>query len=227
MGNIFIPTQLPQDWQRLLADPLKHWRKGYSARAMAYCWQEAEGFPISFIKAFSNSGLETFQELSLLFAFPEWKVHLPGGKAASQNDIFLIGKCQEGLMAMMVEGKVSEPFDKTVSQWLQGASPGKKERLDYLVNLLRIDKAEIGHIRYQLLHRTASALIEAARLGATNAAMLIHSFSETYEWYDDFANFVALFNLSAAKDSVVGPAKVGEIDLYFGWVRGDKKYLSK
>ena len=130
-------------------------------------------------------------------------------------------------MAMMVEGKVSEPFDKTVSQWLQGASPGKKERLDYLVNLLRIDKAEIGHIRYQLLHRTASALIEAARLGATNAAMLIHSFSETYEWYDDFANFVALFNLSAAKDSVVGPAKVGKIDLYFGWVRGDKKYLSK
>ena len=127
-------------------------------------------------------------------------------------------------MAMMVEGKVSEPFDKTVSV-ATGASPGKK-KADYLL-IGRIDKAEIGNIRYQLLHRTASALIEAARLGATNAAMLIHSFSETYEWYDDFANFVALFNLSAAKDSVVGPAKVGEIDLYFGWVRGDKKYLSK
>ena len=96
MGNIFIPTQLPQDWQRLLADPLKHWRKGYSARAMAYCWQEAEGFPISFIKAFSNSGLETFQELSLLFAFPEWKVHLPGVRRHLKMTFSLSGNARRG-----------------------------------------------------------------------------------------------------------------------------------
>jgi hypothetical protein len=29
----------PQDWQALLADPVRHWRSGYSARTLAYSWE--------------------------------------------------------------------------------------------------------------------------------------------------------------------------------------------
>ena len=227
MKNIFIPSSSPDDWQKLLADPCKQWRKGYSARTLAYCWQEANGFPTSIIKAFRNSGIELFNDVKLLCAFPEWKVNLPGGKRASQNDIYVIAKCKEQLMSIMVEGKVNEPFDKTILEWDQNSSRGKRERLDFLLKLLNIDKTEVDHIRYQLLHRAASAVIEATKITARNAMILVHSFSEQYEWFDDFKDFVDLFGLTAIKDSIVGPTKIGETDLYFGWVKGEKKYLYK
>ena len=227
MKNIFIPSSSPDDWQKLLADPCKQWRKGYSARTLAYCWQEANGFPTSIIKAFTNSGIELFNDVTFLFAFPEWKVNLPGGKGASQNDIYVIAKCKEQLMSIMVEGKVNEPFDKTILEWDQNSSIGKRERLDFLLKLLNIDKTEVDHIRYQLLHRAASAVIEATKITARNAMILVHSFSEQYEWFDDFKDFVDLFGLTAIKDSIVGPTKIGETDLYFGWVKGEKQYLYK
>ena len=44
MGHIYIPAKSPGDWARLLADPVKHWRTGYSARTLACSWQNADGF---------------------------------------------------------------------------------------------------------------------------------------------------------------------------------------
>jgi len=40
----FYPIKRPEEWQQLLARPDKHWRTGYSAKALAYCWQEAGDF---------------------------------------------------------------------------------------------------------------------------------------------------------------------------------------
>lgn len=50
MSHIYIPTTSPEDWRRLLAEPDKHWKRGYSARALACCW-ETEGFPFLFSPA--------------------------------------------------------------------------------------------------------------------------------------------------------------------------------
>src|SRR5688500_6454146 len=36
--RIYVPSTGPNDWRRLLADPAKQWRKGYSAMAVARCW---------------------------------------------------------------------------------------------------------------------------------------------------------------------------------------------
>ena len=41
-------------------------------------------------------------------------------------------------------------------------------------------------IRYQLLHRAASAMVEARRFNAAHAMMLVHSFSPSDEWFDDY-----------------------------------------
>jgi hypothetical protein len=41
MNNILIPASNPEDWKKFLADPEKHWKKGYSARTLAYCWQNS------------------------------------------------------------------------------------------------------------------------------------------------------------------------------------------
>jgi len=52
MNKFYIPTKGPLSWKALLADPEKQWRKGYSARTLACCWEEAQGFPKSFVDSF-------------------------------------------------------------------------------------------------------------------------------------------------------------------------------
>ncbi|NIM99408.1 MAG: hypothetical protein GTO24_15465, partial [candidate division Zixibacteria bacterium] len=115
MSKIFIPAGKPGDWKTLLAEPEKHWKTGYSAKALAYCWQEANGFPECVKNVFIKSGIGLFQNIKFLLAFPEYKVPLPGGSRPSQNDIFLLAKGDSQLVTIMIEGKVSEPFGDTVA----------------------------------------------------------------------------------------------------------------
>ena len=227
MDKIFIPANKPEDWKSLLAKPDKHWRRGYSAKTLAYSWQEANGFPECVRSVFKKSGIGLFQNIELLLAFPEYKVPLPGGRRASQSDIFILAKGNSQLISIMIEGKVSEPFDKTIAEWRLESSKGKEIRLKFLCDELQLEKEKIDHIRYQLLHRTASAIIEAKRFNAQNALMLVHSFSQSDEWFEDYSQFLALFGLNVKPDSLVFAKNINGIDLYFSWVRGDKKYLHK
>ena len=227
MSKFFIPTNKPKDWKPLLADPDKHWKTGYSAKALAYAWQEATDFPPEVRRVFQNSRIELFHNAELLLAFPEYKVPLPGGCRASQNDIFVLARGNDQLVSIMVEGKVSEPFGETIAEWKLHDRGGKKIRLKFLCDMLELDVNRIDHIRYQLLHRTASAVIEAKRFNAQNALMLVHSFSQSDEWFDDYCQFLALFGVKGETDSLVFGKKVDGIDLYFAWVKGDKRYLEK
>ncbi len=45
MNRIYLPATSPADWQRLLAEPEKHWKTGYSARTLAHCWHAVASFP--------------------------------------------------------------------------------------------------------------------------------------------------------------------------------------
>lgn len=228
MNKIFIPANEPEDWKSVLAEPDKHWKTGYSARALAYCWQEADSFPESVKRVFENSGIALFQDIELLLAFPEYKVPLPGGSRPSQSDIFVLARGNDQLISITVEGKVSEPFGEIIDDWRKDSSEGKQERLDYLLDELQLRDSQIDTIRYQLLHRTASAVIEAKRFNAENALMLVHSFSQVNEWFDDYCQFLALFGLSGiTPDSLAFAKSVNGIDLYFSWVKGDEKYLHK
>lgn len=229
MDNFFVPASNPEDWKWLLAKPERHWRTGYSAKSLAYCWQEANDFPEDVKRVFKNSDIELFQNIELLLAFPEWKVPLPGGPRASQNDIFILAKRENQLVSITVEGKVSEPFDKIVAEWkLKNSKEGTEIRLKFLCDELQLEKSQIDHIRYQILHRTASALIEAKRFNAQNALMLVHSFSQSDEGFEDYSQFLVLFGLNEiTPDSLVFAKKIDGINLYFCWIRGDKKYLGK
>lgn len=228
MNRIFIPANIPEDWKSLLAEPDKQWKTGYSAKALAYCWQEANDFPECVRNVFRKSGIGLFQNIELLLAFPEYKVPLPGGQRPSQNDIFILAKGNNQLVPIMVEGKVSEPFGETVAEWREDSSEGKHVRLKFLLDKLGLkENKQIDTIRYQLLHRTASAIIEAERFKAENALMLVHSFSRSHEWFDDYSQFLALFGLSTEPDSLVFAKNINGIDLYFSWVKGNEKYLEK
>jgi len=228
MNKIFIPARSPEDWKSLLAEPDKHWKTGYSAKALAYCWQEAHDFPECVRSVFRKSKIELFQNIELLLAFPEYQVSLPAGVRPSQNDIFILARGNDQLVSIMVEGKVSEPFGDTVAEWRKDKSEGKDIRLKFLLEQLGLEEnKQIDAVRYQLLHRTASAIIEAKKFKAENALMLVHSFSQSNEGFNDYSQFLALFGANAEPDSLVFAKKINGMDLYLGWVKGEKRYLEK
>lgn len=186
-NRIFLPSRSAEDWRALLADPEKHWRSGYSARTAAKHWEASAGLPTEIEAVFQKASLEPAE---LLVAFPEWKTPLPGGRRESQTDILALVGTAQGLWVAGVEAKVAEPFGPTVGEWLEGASPGKLERLGYLKRKLGLT-GEILTLRYQLLHRTVTALIEAERFSAAGAAMIVQSFSPVSAWKDDFEAFLS------------------------------------
>jgi hypothetical protein len=167
-----------------------------------------------------------FADIQLLLAIPEHQVPLPGGSRPSQNDIWALGRTGETLVSIAVEGKVAEPFGPTLDEWLSEPSTGKTERIDYLCKQLGLNTALPGNIRYQLLHRAASAVIEAKRFFASHAVMLVHSFSQSDEWLQDYADFVSLFGGTATINHVVSAGSPGGVQLHLCWVRGDKRYLT-
>jgi hypothetical protein len=218
--SFFVRTSRPEDWQLQLAEPNKQWKIGHSAKALAYCWMEAEGFPCSVKRVFQKSEYSVFKDVEFLAGFVEHKVPLPGGGHPSQNDLFVLAKSKKDLVAIAVEGKVSEPFGETVGDWLKIESEGKRTRLKFLNNILQLNQYNLQVIRYQLLHRTASALIEAQRFNASTALMLVHSFSQTHEWFDDYSNFASLFGITARLNAIHLAKRIDDVNLYLGWITG-------
>jgi hypothetical protein len=64
---------------------------------------------------------------------------------------------------------------------------------------LLADEPVPDDVSYQLLHRTASAVIEARRFKTDYAAMIVHSFSPTHRWVNSFARFTQLFGTTAER----------------------------
>ena len=223
MGKILVPTSSPEDWKKFLAEPDKHWKRGYSARAIAYCWQTANGLP-SNVKAVLTT-TPALEQIETLFAIPEHQVPLPGGSRPSQNDVWVLARTPSDLVSIAVEGKVSEPFGPIIAEWKPKSSPGKERRLRFLCTELGLAYPPPDDIRYQLLHRTASAIIEAKRFHARHAIMLVHSFSQADEWFSDYRRFLTEFNITAAVDDIAISGEVSNITLYFAWVRGEKQHL--
>lgn len=223
MSRVFVPSGGPDSWQALLADPVKHWVSGYSARTIAHAWENQDGFPPEIVAMLQQQAALANAEPLLIF--PEWKVPLPGGARPSQNDVWVLAKSSSAIISIAVEGKVNEPFDKTVGEWKLHLSPGKEERLQFLLTVLGLTSAIPDSIRYQLLHRAASAVIEAERFNASHAVMLVHSFSPNNQWLEDFQAFTALFGLSAQADRLVSTQARHNLPLHFGWVHGDEHFL--
>lgn len=222
MSEIYVPSIGPDDWKCHLADPDKQWKRGYSARTLAYCWEEANGFPPEIAALFESFGHKS----ELLLAIPEHKVPLPGAsRGESQNDLFALARIGDMTFAITVEGKVNESFGVPLHAWLQDASEGKKVRLDYICKKLGLATLPSGEIYYQLLHRAASAVIEAERFKTDSAAMIVHSFSPERLWYPEFARFASLFDTEVAPDHLVAVRPTGRPPLYIGWACGDLHFL--
>jgi hypothetical protein len=235
--NIFVASVDATSWRTGLADPVKHWKTGFSAKALATCWEANEGFPPSVQQMFEASSYPLFHGAEMLLGIPEHRVPLAGGSRPSQTDLFVLARSMDELIAITVEGKVSEPFDSIVSEWLEKggvvvddvvtSTPGKIARLAYLCEQLGLTADEAEPLRYQLLHRTVSALIEARRFTARHALMLVHSFNQDGLWFDDYARFAHALGVDeAAPDRIERVGMRGGVDLYLGWCKGEAVYLT-
>ncbi len=162
----------------------------------------------------------------LLLAVPEYKVPIPGGTRDSQNDLFALVTCAGQTVSMTVEGKVDERFGPTVAKWLTNPTKGKSVRLAFLQKLLGLPENLPGDVYYQLLHRTASAVIEAGRFKTDAAAMIVHSFSPERMWFDAYAHFLELLGIPETSGEMASIRLPNGLPLYLGWACGDKKFLS-
>lgn len=228
MAQILVPTSSIEDWKSLLAQPDLHWKAGFSAMTLARSWEAAvkTGFPPEVVQALGE-GRSEWARLRLLLAIPEYKVSLPGGSRASQTDLVAFARADSGLVVLAIEGKVDESLGPTVGQKRAEKSPGVDERLAYLEEALGLTSPCPDTIRYQLLHRTVSALRVADDFAAKSAVMLVQSFSPSGKWRSDFDAFAALFGVQAVTGSVIGIGNRNGIDLFIGWCAGDQRFRAE
>ncbi|MES2467218.1 MAG: hypothetical protein V4675_07950 [Verrucomicrobiota bacterium] len=148
---------------------------------------------------------------------------LDTARAPSQNDLWALLTNHYGLISLAIEAKAGESFDATVNDWLDKdeSRKGREARLEWLCQELNRPAAlEVcGLLRYQLFHRTVSALKEAKRYRASAAVMLVQSFSEDPAAWADFERYAAFLGAVAKKGALSLVPGGGGLLIYLGWVQ--------
>jgi len=216
LRRLHVPLLKPEDVIPHLAKQEVHWRAGYSAQELAVAWSTAgNNFPPA-VRNVLNTAPE-YVNAEFVDGFFEREVELGSPGRNSQTDLMVIAGLHDELATIAVEGKVNESFAELVADW--NGTPGKQHRLNVLCGTLKLDVSAVGGIRYQLLHRTASAIYEAKRYRCRHALMLVHSFSSTHRWFEDFANFSAAFGIPVHQPNLCSQAKECDgVNLRLAWV---------
>lgn len=224
MTKIFVPSTGRDDWRRLLGDPDRHWRETKSAFECAAAWEGAQqgrrGLPALVARALDSHPSTANAEV--LVAIPELQVDLPGGGHPSQNDVWALLRVAAGTISLAVEAKSGEPLDRLVGEWLADAPPasGKPLRLQFIRDSLGLQSVDVSELRYQLLHRAASALVQADRFGARTAVLLIHSFGNHADdkSREDYQRFAEAMACAPVFNSVVKVGRQTTVPLLIGWL---------
>jgi len=218
--RIVVPSLGPAHWRALLADPYVQWKRGRSAWELAVSWESARdsetGIPPEVRAALKP--ISEFEQASLLLAIPEHRVALDTAKSPSQNDLWCVLRVRGGYASAAVEAKAGEDFDKTIAQWMSDGSRGKSRRLEFLCGVLELAESPPRELRYQLFHRTASAVLEARRWGMSTALMLVQSFAESPTSWEDYAGFGALLGCEVSRGRIVRVPLRRDPVLFLGWV---------
>lgn len=204
----------PEDARPFLGDPEKHWKAGRSAMELATSWIGSGGVPEAVAGVLNTA--PGYEDALLVLGSLEHETALPGGGRPSQTDLLALVVSGGGLAVIGVEGKVTETFGPLVAEWNDG-SPGKSKRLAFLLETLGYGGGD-GTLRYQLFHRTVSAVLEARSFGAHRAMMLVHSFCPYATGFTDFARFAEALGLKAAPNTVTEALDLGDVELRLAWV---------
>jgi hypothetical protein len=223
------------DWRGLAGDD--KWVATRSAYELAHCWHNAAGLPVDISRTLDASGHAVLRGLSVDLCLVEKPVFLDTKVAPSMTDLMAYGSNAKGeTVVLAVEGKASEPFASRVSHWVRGDQntptlsaaprPTRLRRLEFLSKHLSKPISTESNLRYQLLHRTVSAILEAQLHGAVAAVILVHAFGpDTAGNLTDFSDFLNdLGGGPTPKGTVSGPYLLGEqrdLPTYFLWWQQD------
>ena len=216
IARLHVPLRKPEDVKPHLGKP-EHYVEDRSGWCIANAWYAAaEGLP-----ELVRLTLETVPALTdaeLVEGFLEREVDLGDDGKPSQTDLLALLGFGDRLAIMAVEGKVDEPFGKFIRQELAGASERKRARIERLCAMFDLNPSLVGELRYQLLHRTASAVLEARRYRSTLAIMMVHSFDAADTGASDYYAFAQALGFDDAVTTWTrGPRQVGDVELYLGW----------
>jgi len=218
--RIYAPATGLETWKSLLSDPDTQWVRAKSAFETAVFWElgarQSRGLHTRVSALLDRE--ELLKDCELVASFPEHRVRLPGGSRASQTDVWSILRGPRGLVSLAVEGKAGESFAETIGDWRKEASTGKEKRLAFLCEQLGLSQSVSDTIRYQLMHRTASALIEAERIGAVAAVMLVLSFAPDATSRADYDAFVSCLGGKVAPSGLAAAASSLKRPLFLGWL---------
>jgi hypothetical protein len=214
---IAVPLLKAEDVIPHLGKPT-HWKQGRSAKALADSWFNAAGLPKS-MQVLLHSAPE-LRGAELIDGWLERKTDLGDGCGApSQTDLLALLGLENELAVLAVEGKVDETFGLLVDEWLADGSLRKHKRLQRICERLDLEPSGIGHLRYQLLHRFAAALIEAERFRASKVVVAVQSFCANATGRTDFVAFCTALGLADQGISyLAGPKHFGGRDLWTGWM---------
>jgi hypothetical protein len=234
MNRLCIETCNVSDWRMRLANPEIHWKIGCSAFETAVSWEcaqnnNAHGFlPEKVFNILDNC--KHYENIELLFAIAEHKVPLVGKGYDSQCDVWALVNSGCGMISLSVEAKVEEDFgsgNETLGKWLQGNGKPKSinnriNRWNYIASNLPMN-CNYDNVAYQLLHRCASAVIEAKRLNLEHAVFLVQSFHSNLSNFSEFSKLCKVINnnITAIEDKMYF-CEVNNIELGIGWVKCDK-----
>jgi hypothetical protein len=81
-------------------------------------------------------------------------------------------------------------------------------------------------IRYQLLHRTASAILTAREFHAATAVLMVHAFDTPADRRQDFNAFCEALRAIPVSPGVFQMPGNNRPVVYLAWCDGEKKYRS-
>ncbi len=218
MVNFQIAIEKPEEIIPRLGKQELHWKKGRSAYELATSWMNAATFPPA-IKVVLGQASE-WRDARLLEAIFERETELGTRGRPSQTDLLCIASLGDANGILGIEGKVDESFGPLVGDWLRDdAAGGRAARLAALCTTLGVMPGVVGHLYYQLFHRTCATIYEARRFRYPFGAMLVHSFSEDGAWFSEFSAFSKAVGMPIEKPGdISSPRVIGGVTMRIGWV---------
>lgn len=222
----------PGEWKHVVG--LDKWRPRYSAFELAHKWHPARNFPPVVSKALQAEGNPAhLRNLTVRYCLVEWPVFLDTDKAPSRTDLMVYARTKDkDAVIVGVEGKAREPFGQRVDAWVRGLSdgqptagvspkPSRLRRLQFLSTVLDREVSADSKLRYQLLHRTASVLLESRLQGAVAGLLIVHAFPGADGSWADFEKFTTFLDVKVVRGQLSVPVSVAgtpKVPLYFLWV---------